>query len=109
MEDVLTRARELAEAIRGSERYRRLRALEEKVAGDEETQGLTRELEAARSRIAEKEKALRPVEVEEKRELARLQEQVRDCALLQELVAAQADFHEMMNRVNGTVRSVLEG
>jgi cell fate (sporulation/competence/biofilm development) regulator YlbF (YheA/YmcA/DUF963 family) len=107
MDDVLTKADELARAIRASDRYRTLRKVETELDGDEETEALTREFEEARNAIAEKERAGRPVEVEDKRRLAAVQERVGASANLQRLLRAQADFYEMMNRVNGTIQSVL--
>jgi cell fate (sporulation/competence/biofilm development) regulator YlbF (YheA/YmcA/DUF963 family) len=108
MDDVLAKARDLAEAIRTSDRFTGLRKLEEKIAGDEETQNLTRDLQAAQARIEQKERETKPVEVEEKRELARLQEKFRENKLLMDLVKAQADFHELMNGVNRTIHDVLD-
>ncbi len=109
MDDVLKKADDLARAIRLSDRYRTLRTVEAELDGDEETKTLTQEFEEAQRTVAEKEKAGKPVEVEDKRRLKTLQERVGSSANLQKLLHAQADFYELMNRVNSTIQSVLGG
>ena len=47
--------------------------------------------------------------MEDKRRLKTLQERVGSSANLQKLLHAQADFYELMNRVNSTIQSVLGG
>jgi cell fate (sporulation/competence/biofilm development) regulator YlbF (YheA/YmcA/DUF963 family) len=109
MDDVIRCATDLAEAIKTSERYRQMRLVESRVEGNEEVRHLLEDFEKAKITRAEKESQGEPVEVEEKRELARLEEQVKGNTELQELLGAQADYYEMMNRVNATIQSVLSG
>jgi cell fate (sporulation/competence/biofilm development) regulator YlbF (YheA/YmcA/DUF963 family) len=109
MDDVVKKAAELAEAIRGSERYVALRRVEKGIAGDEATQKLLEDFQAIQVKMAEKERAQEPIEVEEKRELARVEEQVKTNDSVLELLRVQADYYEMMNLVNSTIQSALGG
>jgi cell fate (sporulation/competence/biofilm development) regulator YlbF (YheA/YmcA/DUF963 family) len=75
--------------------------------GDPEAVGRIRERETLHAELAKKEKAVQPIEPEEKRRMADLDEYVRTNPKIGALWKAQADFQEMMNLVNEKVLSAL--
>ncbi len=109
MEDVIQKADDLAQAIRSSERFETMRTAQETLDKDEEAQNLIGEFQAAQALIAEKENADKPIEVEDKRRMSDLQQKVGSNENLQAFLRAQADFYEMMNRVNQSIQTVLGG
>ncbi len=109
MEDVIQKADDLAQALRAHDRYRKMRVAEQALENDEEAQNLTGEFQAAQALIAEKEKSGKPIEVEDKRRISELQQKVGASENLQAFLRAQADFYEMMNRVNQSIQTVLGG
>jgi cell fate (sporulation/competence/biofilm development) regulator YlbF (YheA/YmcA/DUF963 family) len=108
MQEILDIAGKLAEAIAKTDRYIALRDAEQAVRKDEEAGKLLGDFNAKTIAILEKEHQMQPVEPEEKRELATLKEQVAGNALLQALNKAQADYSEMMDKVNRTIFEKLE-
>jgi cell fate (sporulation/competence/biofilm development) regulator YlbF (YheA/YmcA/DUF963 family) len=107
MDDVVKKAADLAAAIRANRRFTALREIEKVIAGDEDTQKLLQAFEAIQVKMVEKEKSQEPIEVDEKRELARVEEEVKTNASVLELLRVQADYYEMMNLVNSTIQSGL--
>ena len=103
MDKVLQLARTLGEEIRRNERYLLLRESEKKVMADPAAKDIQDDLEKQLRRIRTLEEEMKPIEVEDKHALARLQEQARGNPALQELLKAQADYFEMMNNVNNAI------
>ena len=107
MENALAAAAELGRQIAQAAAFRRLRAAEEAVQGDAASQKLLEEYDRQRRKIEALELARKPVEPEDKREMLRLTEAVHSGPQLQELVRAQADYMELMNRVNKAIQETL--
>ncbi len=103
MNDVLELARRLGQEIRQHERYRLLRVAEEKVMADPEATKIQDDLERQIHKMRDLEAQMKPIEVADKRELARLQQLARSSPALQELLKVQADYFEMMNKVNSAI------
>jgi len=108
VDEILNLAGSLGELISRHERFVKLRAAEDAVNADEETRNLVRSMENQRRKIAELEVNQQPVEPEDKRELQRLTDVVHANAKLQQLAKAQADYMELMNKVNEAIRTKLE-
>jgi len=108
MEEILTLASDLGKLIAKQERYLKLREAEDAAAADKETSGLLESFERQRRKVAELEVAQAPVEPEDKRELQRLSDAVHTRPVLQNLAKAQADYMEMMNKVNAAIRRELD-
>ena len=108
MEEVLALAEKLGTAIAKHDRFGTLRAAEKRVSDDETASGIQSALEKQLVKISELERTGKPVEVADKRELERLQDEFRTSSALRDLVKAQADYLEMMNRVNQTIVSRLQ-
>src|SRR5262245_16315722 len=107
IDDVLSLAKTLARAIAAHARFVNLRSAENEVFANSEAKGLAEEFQRARQAIRDKEKDLVPIEPEEKRALSSLHERVRAHPMLQELSRAQADYAEMMDKVNRTIAGEL--
>jgi len=103
MDNVLDLARRLGQEIRRHERYRLLREAEQKVMTDAEAVKIQEDLERQLHKMRELETEMKPIEVADKRELARLQQLARSHPALQQLLKVQADYFEMMNKVNRTI------
>jgi len=108
MENVLALAEKLGSAIAQHERFATLRALEKNVSDDKTASDIQSALEKQLLKISELERAGKPVEVADKHELERLQNAFRENEALRDLVKAQADYLEMMNKVNQTIVSRLQ-
>jgi len=109
MERLLALAEKLGKLIAETERYQALKSAEAAMKADASAGESLKALREIEEIIAGKERDLRPVEVDEKRRLAGLRAQVHSSETLQRLAKAQADYLEMMNRVNQTIRQALEG
>ena len=107
MEKALAAAAELGRQLAQEEAFLRLRAAESAVQGDAAAQKTLEDLQRQRRKIESLESARQPVEPEEKRELLRLTDAAHGDPKLQELVRAQADYMEMMNRINQTIQRAL--
>ncbi len=107
MDSVLDLARRLGQEIRSHERYRLLRDAELKVMADPQAAKIQEDLGRQLEKMHDLESEMKPIEVEDKRELARLQQLARSNPALQQLLKVQADYFEMMNRVNRTILTEL--
>jgi len=107
LDEVLEQARRLGEVLGRHERFRRLRQAEEAVRQDAEARQLSQELNEQMEKIADLEARMAPIEPEDKRRLQELRDKARLHPVLQELAHAQADYLEMMARVNETIQEQL--
>jgi cell fate (sporulation/competence/biofilm development) regulator YlbF (YheA/YmcA/DUF963 family) len=107
MEKALAAAAELGKQIAQDDAFRRLRAAEEAVQGDEASQKILQDFDRQRRKIEDLEQSGKPVEPEDKHEMIRLSDAVHSAPKLQELVRAQADYMELMNRVNKAIQQAL--
>jgi cell fate (sporulation/competence/biofilm development) regulator YlbF (YheA/YmcA/DUF963 family) len=107
MENILELAEKLGRAIAAHERFQALREAERNVTANEAANRAQTELEKHMNHIGELEANGKPVEVADKRKMEQLQNEFRSQPALQQLVKAQADYFEMMNKVNETIVSRL--
>lgn len=107
MDEVIELAEKLSRAMARSRRFVDLRAAEKAVMAEPETVAMVKELEALREQLAEKERKIQPIEPDEKRRLAALEQTVKSDPKLTALRQAQSDFYEMLNLVNERIASAL--
>ncbi len=107
MKDMIQTAEQLGKEIAASDRFKAVAGIREKVDADEALQADMKALNELGSKIAQLEKEVKPVEPEDKHRLRELQEKVTGHAMLQELARVEADFAELMNRVNNAIHSQL--
>ena len=109
MDEVLELAAKLSKAIARSTRFADLRETEKAVMSDEIAVAKIRARDELLTKLAEKERKVEPIEPEEKRALAELDEFVKTNEKLAALSKAQADFQEMLNLVNHQITQALGG
>jgi cell fate (sporulation/competence/biofilm development) regulator YlbF (YheA/YmcA/DUF963 family) len=107
LQEIISLAEKLGSAIAANERFQALRAAEQAVRTNEGANRAQEELEKPMHHMTELEHNGKPVEVADKRKLERLQNDFRTQPALQQLGKAQADYLEMMNKVNETIVSRL--
>ena len=100
MKDIIETAEKLGKQIAASDRFKALQAGRKEVEADGALQAEMKALNEVSDRIARLEKEVKPVEPDDKRRLRELQEKVTGHPRLQELARAEADFAQLMNRVN---------
>jgi cell fate (sporulation/competence/biofilm development) regulator YlbF (YheA/YmcA/DUF963 family) len=108
MNDIIEKADTVGEAIAESERYAALLAAREAVDEDEALQAEMKKLNELRDRIEALEKDTKPVEPDDKHALRDLQSKVSGHASIQKMLRAEADFAELMNRVNRALYGALK-
>ena len=105
MNDILAKAQELGKAVAASERFKALEAARSAAQTDEALQADLKALQELTRKTAQLEKEIKPVEPEDKRRIKELQEKVTRSPRLQEMARVEADFAELMNRVNKAIQS----
>jgi cell fate (sporulation/competence/biofilm development) regulator YlbF (YheA/YmcA/DUF963 family) len=107
VEEILAAASALGRKIAQQAAFRRLRPAEEAVRSDPALKKLLEDFDRQRRKIEDLESSQRPVEPEDKHEMIRLSDAVHDSPKLQDLVRAQADFLELMSKVNNAIQQEL--
>ena len=108
MQDVYRKAEELADEIVQSKEYNQLAESEAAAEGDADVQDLIKRYNEHAGKIAEKEKNVQPIEPEEKRLLQELMTRMQSNEILQNLLRAQTDYHQLMNKINEILSEKLE-
>ena len=103
MDDILRRAEELGRAMREHPRYKRLMEADGRVRADKAATGALEAYNKAVLKIAEKQHRQQPIEVEEKREAERLRQAVVANETVKAFMRAQADYAELMKRMNDAI------
>ncbi len=107
MKELLELAGKLGEGIASSRKYVDLKAAEKIMDGDDEAKALFDSYVEQSNKIGGLELDGKPIEPEDKRNLRELMEKVHSNEKIQGLVKAQADFAELMNKVNTKVQETL--
>jgi cell fate (sporulation/competence/biofilm development) regulator YlbF (YheA/YmcA/DUF963 family) len=93
-------AEKLGKAMADSQRTRQFKEAANAVRGDEAAQKALADFQNHSDALARKQAENQPIEVEEKRELSRLQEKIYSHDNLKQFMAAQADYMELVQKVN---------
>ncbi len=107
MEETLEIASELGVAIANHNRYKMFREAEEQLKKDSVAKEISEKLEKQSKKIYELEKNKKPVEVEDKKELQQLKEQVASNQSIQKFLKAQTDYVEFMKKINERIEAEL--
>ncbi len=107
MDEILDLAAQLGKGIAATARFKALRAAEGAIEADAEARQLLKEADAQKARLADLAARGQPIEPEDKREMERLNEGLSGNEKLHALVRAQADYLELMNKVNEAIRRQL--
>lgn len=108
MDDIIEKADGLGQAIAQSQAYKALISQRKNIETDQELQDRMQRLHTASEEIARKEQEGKPVEPEEKHELRDIQDGIAQDPKMQQLARAEADFAELMNKVNEAIRDRLD-
>lgn len=108
MQGILRMARELGEAIARDSCYQALRRAEEAVKADARAKALIDEFSRQQEKILSLADEGRPIEADDKRRMADLQQQVASNEALKNLQAAQVDFRYLMDSINRAIHQALE-
>jgi len=107
VKEITDKAEELGKLIAASDQFKALAEIRTQADADAELQADLQAVQQLSQKIAALEKEVKPVEPEDKRALRELQAKVTGSAALQRLARAEADFAEVMNRVNRAIRGQL--
>ncbi len=107
MEEILELASKLSAAIANNNRYKMFKETEEQLKKDNVAKDISEKLEKQSKKIYELEKNLKPIEVEDKKKLQQLKEEVASNPSIQKFLKAQADYVELMKKVNERIKSKL--
>ena len=107
MEEILEIASRLGAAIANYNGYKVFREAEEQLKKDNVAKEISEKLEKQSKKIYELEKNMKPVEVEDKKELQQLKEQVASNQSIQKFLKAQTDYIEFMKKINERIEAEL--
>ena len=102
---ILETATRLGEMIAEHSTVRRYTEVIEKLRKDTDAQRMLNDYHRHAQSIAEKEAANKPIEVDDKRKLERLQRELATHALLRDLQLRQMDYMDLMRRVDETIEA----
>jgi cell fate (sporulation/competence/biofilm development) regulator YlbF (YheA/YmcA/DUF963 family) len=108
MVDLIEKARQLAEDIAASPQAQAVKQAREKLNANPEAAKLYKEFQQHARKVAELEAANKPIEVEDKQKLRRLQEQLVANDEVKELTSAQVEYVDLMRQVNQALGAKLQ-
>jgi cell fate (sporulation/competence/biofilm development) regulator YlbF (YheA/YmcA/DUF963 family) len=100
LDKILQKANELGHLIHHHEIVRRFRSLAERLEQDETARNLLDDLAQISQELHEKQSAGQPIEPEDKRRLAEIEEKVKANSLLSEFLATQSYYLHLMDQIN---------
>lgn len=103
MDEIIAAARELGRKIAAHPRCAEFMAAARAVAEDKEAQAVLRSYQEQARRIQMLEAAGKPIEVADKHKLAECETNVAVNEKLKAMMKHQANYLEMMNRINGAI------
>ena len=107
MKETLEIASRLGAAIANNDRFKMFKEAEEQLKKDSVAKAISEKLEKQSKKIYELEKNKKPVEVEDKKELQQLKEQVASNQTIQKFLKAQTDYVGFMKRINECIEAEL--
>lgn len=103
MEDIIADAVSLGKKIAAHPRMKAFMTAAQAVNGNSEAQTILQEYQSAVEKIQQSEAAGKPIEVADKRAIAECEAKVANNSLLKNMMSAQADYLEMMHRINAAI------
>jgi len=107
-ESIISKAAELGELIARSAAGQAVLQASEKLQADTQARELLQRFQQQARKIAESEATGRAIEPEDKRALAQLQQQVASHPTLKTWMKAQADFSQLMRKVDQAISQPLQ-
>lgn len=109
MQEIITAAAELGKRVAAHPRCKAFLDAANAVSADATAQGLLREYQTQLGRIRQREAAGEPIEPADKRAVQSAQERVAGNALLRAMLAAQADYLELVTQVHQAIDRAAHG
>lgn len=107
MADITELARQLGRAINSSPQAAGLRAARKALGDEPELDKLLKDYQGQAEKIAKLEEEKKPIEVEDKHKLQRLQDKLFASESFKKFTAAQVEYVDLMRRVNDALRRQL--
>ncbi len=108
MEDIITHARELGKKIAAHPRCSNFMNATRKVSADPEAQRILGEYQQQVAKLRQLEAEQKPVEVDDKQKLSSCETAVAGSEPLKEMMKHQADYVEMMTRINSAIDEAVQ-
>lgn len=109
VEDILAKAIELGELIAECSASKAYKKTRQDVQADEQAKKLTEDYQQQIQKIAELEQNAKPIEPEDKKKLADIQQQVASHSTLKAWMKAQMDISDLMRKVNQAISKPFQG
>jgi cell fate (sporulation/competence/biofilm development) regulator YlbF (YheA/YmcA/DUF963 family) len=106
---ILSLAKRLGQAVREDERHEELQAAREAVNAQEKSRDLFEGYYKQQEKVSELMAQQKPVEPEDKKKLAQLQQDLAADDNAKRLLKAEADFAHLMRQVNQSIQSAMSG
>jgi cell fate (sporulation/competence/biofilm development) regulator YlbF (YheA/YmcA/DUF963 family) len=103
MDELIRKAEELGRLLADHERFQALMSARDAVRADADARQLLRDYEAQVQKIQRLAVEKQPIEVSDKHRLSDLERQVASNDRVKALTRAQADFSELMSRINRAI------
>lgn len=103
MEDIIADAVSLGKKIAAHPRMKAFMAAAQAVNGDKDSQTILIDYQKAVDKIRQAEMSGKPIEVADKRTMSECEARVANNDLLKKMMSAQADYLEMMHRINAAI------
>ena len=107
-DQIINQASELGKLIANSPAGKALLKARQELQADQQAHKMLEDYQDQMQRIAQLEKDTKPVEPEDKRKLIELQQQVASHSTLKLWIKAQADFSQLMYKVNQAIAEPFE-
>lgn len=107
VQDLLKKADELGRAIAGNEKVRAYLTARTAVQNDSDAQALLRDYQAQAVHVQQLQAQQQPIEVADKQKLAELEGKMAGNESLKGLMRTQADYIELMNKINQAMEKPL--
>lgn len=103
VQNLLDEARKLGTLIGSQDAVKKFREVSSQIELDVTAKGLLSEFEQLMETLAMKEATMQPIEVAEKQKYQSLQQSMAIHPLIQKLMAAQADYSDLMRKVQESI------
>jgi cell fate (sporulation/competence/biofilm development) regulator YlbF (YheA/YmcA/DUF963 family) len=108
MNDIVQKAEVLGKAIAASERYQAMQSAKKAIEGEPELQKDISEMNALQDKLGALQRDGKPIEPEDKKALQAVEERVTSHKKFQQMLRTEADFSELMHRVNRAIYTALK-
>ena len=108
MEQLIEMARRLGKQIAAHQRTANLKKARQAVNEDADAESLIKDYQKHSEKIQQLEKQQKPIEVADKHKLSEIEEKISTHPKLSDLMKCQADFVEMMHKINQAIDNELK-